>query len=175
MGSHHLQEAREGKGTVGVAGLSEASCCLQVSEGMAAPLWDSRSHRCQAGHCLFQLWHLVLWGTTSYHWLLIGRGKRGLTLAGCFLLLWGPGTTPRSGVLALQCVLAVPPGTCEVGRGQCPSLGAVCVLAQCGSPVALVAQSTLSCSTQNSVPSLACGLSELREVRILQFWHGWQY
>lgn len=38
MGSRHFQEACEEKGTVGVAGLSEVSCCLQLSEGMAAPL-----------------------------------------------------------------------------------------------------------------------------------------
>lgn len=53
----------------------------------------------------------------------------------------GPWHHPQEwGAGPAECVLAVPPGTCEVGRGQCPSLGAVCVLAQCSSPVALVAR-----------------------------------
>lgn len=57
MGSRHLQEADEEEGAVGVAGLSEASWCLQVWERMAAPLWARRSHL-WAEHCLFQLCHL---------------------------------------------------------------------------------------------------------------------
>lgn len=193
MGSHHLQEAREEKGAVGVAGLSEASHCLQVLEGMAAPLWDSRSHPVRLGIAFFSCGTCGLRDTfipLSANW----KGERGLTLAGFFLLLWDP--APAPGVECWPCSMcAVPPGVCEVGRGQCPSPGCVRRVGANAHPweqhVCQQTVATLSPQwpehSQTSVPSLICGLPAFlptpsccvcglcdERSQNVQFWHGWQ-
>lgn len=139
MGSCHLQEAGEGKGAVGVAGLSKASCSLQVWRewlllcGMAGAIPD------RLGIAFFSCGNHGL----RDNFVPLTANQKGEKRPNTGWLLstpLGPWQQPQEwGAGPAEHVLAVPPGTCEVGRGQCPSLGAVCVLAHCGSPVPLVA------------------------------------